>query len=90
MAVIFHTSVHFIFGGLPYLTERCSFCDFDKTVKCLSNDSQIIAAYAELLKYTVKFNMSKIIILKLMIHNFFVHYTYTPPFFIYNQDHNYA
>ena len=47
----------FHFGELPYLTERSSVCDFDRTVKFLSNDSQIITRYAVVLKYTVKFNM---------------------------------
>ena len=45
--------------GLPYLTERSSVCDFDRTVKFLSNDNQIIATYAEMLKYTVKFKYEK-------------------------------
>ena len=69
MAVIFHT-LHFV-GGLPYLPERSPICDFDRNVKFLSNDSQIIASYAEVLKYTVKFNMQKKIILKGMIPNCF-------------------
>ena len=59
------------FGGLPYLTERSSVCDFDRTVKFLSNDSQIIATYAGVSKYTVKLNMSEKIILKVMIPFFF-------------------
>ena len=71
MAFIFHTSVHFTFVGLPYWTERSSVCDFDRTVKFLSNDSQIIATYAEVLKYNVKFNMPKNNILKVTIPNFF-------------------
>ena len=54
------------FGGLPNLTERSSLCDFDRTIKFLSNDSQIIATYAEVLKYTVKFNIPEKNILKLM------------------------
>ena len=41
-------------------------------VSFLSNDSQIIATYAEVLKYTVKFNRPEKIILKVMIPNFFV------------------
>ena len=68
MAVIFHTSVHFILWGL---TERSSVCDFNRTVNFLSNDSQIIATYAEVLKYTVKFNMPEKSILKVMIPNIF-------------------
>ena len=40
-------------------------------VNFLSNDSQIIATYAEVLKYTVKFNMPGKDILKVMIPNFF-------------------
>ena len=77
MVVIFHTSVHFIFGGGgggggAYLTERSSVCDFDRTVKFLSNDSQIIATYAEVLKYTVRFNVPEKNILKVMTPNIFV------------------
>ena len=71
MAVIFHTSVHFILGGLPYLTERSSVCNFDRTVIFLSNDSQITASYAEVLKYTVNFNMPETIILRVLIPNCF-------------------
>ena len=65
MAVIFHTSVHFIMRGYPYLTERSSVCDFDETFNVLSNNSHIIATYAEVLKYSVKsvkFNMLEKII----------------------------
>ena len=73
MAVIFHTSVYTLYtsipsfcvcvcgggGGLPCLTERSFVCGFDRTVKFLSNDSKFIATKAEVLKYTVKFNMPK-------------------------------
>ena len=62
---------------MPYLAERSSVCDFDRTVKILSNDSQIIATYAEVLEYTVKFNMPEKNILKVMILNFLsIVYTY--------------
>ena len=60
------------FAGLPYLTEDNSVCNCDRTVKCLSNDSPIIAIYAEVLKYIVKFKIPETIILKFMIPNFFV------------------
>ena len=62
-------TLHFL--GLPYLTERSSVCDFDRTVKSLLNDSQIIATYAEVLKCTVKFNVPQKVILKVMIPNLF-------------------
>ena len=39
-----------------------------------SNDSQMIAAYAEVIKYTVKFNMPKKCMLKVMISFFFVQF----------------
>ena len=68
---VFHTSVRFILWGLPYLTQRISICDFDRTDNFLSNVSQIIATYAEVLKYAVKLSMPKKIILKIMIPNFF-------------------
>ena len=42
---------------MSYLTEPRSVCDFDRTDKFLSNDSQLIATYAEMLKHTVNFNM---------------------------------
>ena len=50
---------------------------FTKPVELLSNVSPIIATYAEVLKYTVKFDMSEEIILKIMIPNFFVQYIKT-------------
>ena len=54
-----------------YLTERSSVCDFYRIVIFfLSNYSQIMAIYAEVLKYSVKFNMPEKIILKVMIPNF--------------------
>ena len=60
------------FWGLPYLTERSSVCDFDRTVKFLSNDSQIIATFAKVFKHTVKLNTHERNILKLMHPNNFV------------------
>ena len=60
------------FGGVPYLTERSPVCDFDRTVNFLSNDSQIIGTYTEVLKYNVKFNMPERNILKVITPNFFV------------------
>ena len=74
MAVIFHTSVHFLLRGCRYLTERSSVCDFDETFNFLSNNSHIIATYAEVLKYSVKsveFNMLERIIQKVIIPNLF-------------------
>ena len=78
MAVIFYTSAHFIWGVA--LTEHSSVCNFDGTIKCLSNDSQIIATYAEVLIYTVKFNILEKNILKFMIPDIFVQC-------IYNENH---
>ena len=47
----------FHFAGLPYLTERSSVFDFNRTIKFSSNGSQIIVTYVEVLKHTVKFDM---------------------------------
>ena len=66
MAVIFHTFVHCIFffffflegvgaGGGGCRTQlRLKF--WQNPSKFVSNDSQIIATYTEVLKYSVKFN----------------------------------
>ena len=62
-SILLYTSFWGMGVGLPYLTERSSVCDFDRTVKFLSNDSQILATYAEVLKHNVKFNMPENIIL---------------------------
>ena len=75
MALIFHTSVcTFHFWGLPCLTACSSVWDFDRTVKFLTDGSHIhvFATYAEVLTYTVKFNMPENIILKVMIPNLFL------------------
>ena len=61
MAVIFHTSEHFILR----FAVRNSVCDFDKTVNFLTNDSQMIAKYAEVLRYTANLICPKKIYWKL-------------------------
>ena len=62
---------------LPYLIECISVCDFDRTVNFLSNNSRIIATYAEVVKYNVKFNVPENIRLKMMIpYVFFFQCTY--------------
>ena len=70
MVVICHTSVHFILG-VALLNWAQHHLWFWQNCRFLSYDSQIIAIYAEVLKYTVKFNMPEKIILKVMIPNFF-------------------